>query len=135
MSSFCKDCGVPVQWAKTRYGGTHPPLEYIGQTRIIDRNGVVQQVGHYEPHKCAEVALEVALEAHRQQQAIKQSYEQDREEAQRLSLRKDCTRCGVKAGSPCENLTARAKGEHKLTRWPHQERMPDYSGGPDVDGT
>jgi hypothetical protein len=129
--SFCRDCGVPVQWGKTKYGGVHPPLEYVGRTRIIDRNGVVQQVASYDLHKCAEVALE----AHRKEQATRQTYENDREEAQRLSLRKDCSRCGVKAGSPCENLTARAKGEHKLTRWPHQERMPDYSGGADVDGT
>lgn len=120
--SRCRECQEEVAWARTSRGGTHPPLDYVGQVLTI-RGGQVVEVPSYRLHACDPAAVERERECERTAAAVRAESEAQRRLAWRLARLNDCLRCGARPGEGCYDITKAKAGVVRLTSWPHQERF------------
>lgn len=142
----CPECGVSV----FRHEGKHytPLRDYLLSGDMFGRDCDPEFRRAYIEHRCSPEDLErYENVADGVVEALKQliednppqwtqgelqdaaadahdSYAKLREVTARTGLTRECPRCGAAAGSPCENLLERRRGNTVQTKNPHEERTP-----------
>ncbi|MEO3931374.1 hypothetical protein WMO79_00980 [Micrococcaceae bacterium Sec7.4] len=142
----CPDCGVSVF---EHDGKRYTPLgRYLLSGTMVGRERDVEFRRTYVEHRCRpedlerySVAAEGVIEGLKRLiednpprwlssdlqdagTAAHDSYSKLQEITARVGLTRECPRCGVGVGSPCENLTERRRGNVVPTKKAHEERMP-----------
>lgn len=125
----CNRCGQPgIVWAyRSSTSDTfHPPLEPIDPVLIIDRKGVVREVGAYKTHVClaAAVAEWTPLTPEQLRERSAEQHELRKQDFTDDAETRPCAKCGAEIGHPCLNLTQLRRGIQQPTSWPHYERYP-----------
>lgn len=142
----CPECGVSIF---EHEGKRYTPLgEYLLSGTMVGRNRDLEFRRTYVEHRCRPEDLEryavvaegvveglkkliednpprwLSSDLQDAGQAAHESYSKLQEVTARAGLTRECPRCGVPVGDPCENLTERKKGNTVPTKKAHEERMP-----------